>query len=379
MSTTSFKGVCIEKQASNHYLILGQVISRILNLSLISTFFKIFLNRPRKMNNTSLYYALPFWLFKDVHWMVVYICEAFLILTGNSLTIYIFFRNRKRLKRTSYLLINLAVADALVGMVLTLFISADVGIMLEKDVSLTFGETVVALDISASVASLSSLVLISLERMVAILWPLRHRLIKTRYFYVSIGFVWFLSAANVLSNLHLYNDITYDDSYSVFTSVTFVTSLVVITVSYLAIWISVRHNRRNAIPRNDRRSMGQSSKLAKTLFIVTAFSIMTSLPYGIIITLKEFSEDFFSFRVQIIMAVQYANSLLNPVIYCFRMPEFKASLKKLFCCHCSGGNSFHTNSTPFNKNSISLKNHSLSPTSGIILRSMEFTEANIRN
>ena len=376
MSTTSFKGVCIEKQASNHYLILGQVISRILNLSLISTFFKIFLNRPRKMNNTSLDYALPFWLFKDVHWMVVYICEAFLILTGNSLTIYIFFRNRKRLKRTSYLLINLAVADAFVGMVLTLFISADVAIMLEKDVSLTFGETVVALDISATVASLSSLVLISLERMVAILWPLRHRLIKTRYFYVSVGFVWFLSAANVLSNLRLYNDIMYDDSYSVFTSVTFVTSLVVITVSYLAIWISVR---RNAIPSNDRRSMGQSRRLAKTLFIVTALSIMTSLPYGIIITLKEFSEDFFSFKVQIIMAVQYANSLLNPVIYCFRMPEFKASLKKLFCCHCSGGNSFHTNSTPFNKNSISLKNHSSSPTSGIILRSMEFTEANIRN
>ena len=330
------------------------------------------------MNNTSLDYGLPFWLFKDVHWMVVYICEAFLILTGNSLAIYIFFRIRKRLKRTSYLLINLAVADALVGMVLTLFISADVGIMLEKDVSLTFGETVVALDVSATVASLASLVLISLERMVAILWPLRHRLIKTRYFYVSIGFVWFLSAANVLSNLHLYNDITYDDSYSVFTSVTFVTSLVVITVSYLAIWISVR---RNAIPSNDRRSMGQSRKLAKTLFIVTALSIMTSLPYGIIITLKEFSEDFFSFRVQIIMAVQYANSLLNPVIYCFRMPEFKASLKKLFCCHCSGGNSFHTNSTPFNKNhdSISLKNHSLSPTSGITLRSVEFTEANNRN
>ena len=378
MSTISFKGVCIAKQACNHYLIPSQVISLILNLSLVSTFFKIFFNRPRKMNNTSLDYGLPFWLFKDVHWMVVYICEAFLILTGNSLTIYIVFRIRKRLKRTSYLLINLAVADAFVGMVLTLFISADVAIMLEKDVSLIFGETVVALDISATVASLSSLVLISLERMVAILWPLRHRLIKTRYFYVSIGFVWFLSAANVLSNLRLYNDITYDDSYSVFTSVTFVTSLVVITVSYLAIWISVR---RNAIPSNDRRSMGQSSKLAKTLFIVTALSIMTSLPYGIIITLKQFSEDLFSFRVQIIMAAQYANSLLNPVIYCFRMPEFKASLKKLFCCHCSDGNSFHTNSTPFNKNlpPISLKNHSLSPTSGITLRFAEFTEANIRN
>ena len=45
--------------------------------------------------------------------MLVYICEAFLILVGNLFTIYIFWSIRKQLKRASYLLINLAVADFL--------------------------------------------------------------------------------------------------------------------------------------------------------------------------------------------------------------------------------------------------------------------------
>lgn len=50
-----------------------------------------------------------FLLFKEVPWMIVFICEAVLILTENVMTILIFWGMRKRLKRTSYLLINLAV------------------------------------------------------------------------------------------------------------------------------------------------------------------------------------------------------------------------------------------------------------------------------
>ena len=63
------------------------------------------------MNSTGLSH---FHLFIGVPWMVIYICEAFLIVTGNTFTVYIFWSIRKRLKRTSYLLINLAVANILV-------------------------------------------------------------------------------------------------------------------------------------------------------------------------------------------------------------------------------------------------------------------------
>ena len=59
-----------------------------------------------------------FHLFSGVSWIVIYTCKTVLILTGNSVTVYIFWSIRKRLKHTSYLLINLAVADILVGIAL---------------------------------------------------------------------------------------------------------------------------------------------------------------------------------------------------------------------------------------------------------------------
>ena len=42
--------------------------------------------------------------------------ESLIIIVGNIFTIFVFWKHRNRLKRTSYLLINLSVADLLVGL-----------------------------------------------------------------------------------------------------------------------------------------------------------------------------------------------------------------------------------------------------------------------
>ena len=273
-----------------------------------------------------------FLLFKEVPWMIVYICEAVLILAGNSITVCIFWNIRKQLKRTSYLLMNLAAADVIVGIGFTLLIGCNIVMMLEVEVSSIPILTVIIIDIGATVSSLLSLTSISLERMFAILYPYRHRLLKNRDYYVCISFIWLLSGANVISNLWVFEiNPNNEVALSIFTSATYVICLVTISGAYLAIWIS---RRRNRMSNDDRRSMEKSRKLAKTLFIVTALSIITCLPYGITIAFADFSGDLFLFRVQIVMVILYLNSFLNPVVYCFRMPEFKASLKKLFC-RCS--------------------------------------------
>ena len=46
---------------------------------------------------------------------VVLSIEDFLICIGNTFTIYVFWKKRRTLRKASYLLINLAVADLLVG------------------------------------------------------------------------------------------------------------------------------------------------------------------------------------------------------------------------------------------------------------------------
>ena len=270
-------------------------------------------------------------LSEGVPWLVVYICEAVLILTGNSITVYIFWNIRKRLKRTSYLLINLAVADFLVGIAITLFLWEAIAEMLDRDVSHGTVTTATMVDLIGTISSVLSMALISLERMLAILWPFRHRLLNAWYYHVSIGFIWLVSAVNVFSNLHLDPDTTKaDNAYSILTATTYISSVVIIVLAYTAIWISTI---RNQIPSDEhsQRQIKQNRKLTKTLCLVTALSVITCLPYAISIAFQDFLQHLYSFRAQITVALQYANSFLNPVVYCFKMPEFKASLRKLFC------------------------------------------------
>lgn len=253
--------------------------------------------------------------------MIIYICEAVFILTGNSITIYIFWSIRKKLKRTSYLLINLAVADILVGIGLIFWLWDGTAVMIKKEISSVIGKTAHIVDAIGIISSILSLALISLERMLAILWPFRHRTLSTRYYYVSVGIIWFLASLNVIVNVNIYN------AYSILTVVTVISSVLVITGAYLAIWITTRHSEISS--NVSARSAEYNRKLAKTLFIVTALSIVTYLPSGISIAFRDYINHLHSFRVQITVVLQYSNSFLNPVVYCFKMPEFKTSLKKL--------------------------------------------------
>ena len=46
----------------------------------------------------------------------IILLESLIIFLGNTFTVFVFWKNRNKLKRTSFLLINLAVADLLVGL-----------------------------------------------------------------------------------------------------------------------------------------------------------------------------------------------------------------------------------------------------------------------
>ena len=281
------------------------------------------------MNGTS---TEVFHLFKGIPWLITYICEAVLILTGNFLTIYIFWSIRKRMKRTSYLLINLAAADFLVGISISLFLFLHIAsvapTLVIRNTVVKIGVFVDAVGVTSSILSLA---LISLERMFAMLCPFRHRTVNTWYYHVSIGIVWLLACFNGVVNvtIDLYRTESHD-GFSYLMAITIICSVLIITGAYLVSWFSLT-KRSSRFRNNTCRSMEQDRKLAKTLFIVTAFSVFTCLPSGIILALRDYLQNMHSFRVQITFVAQYANSFLNPVIYCFKIPEFQASLMKLLC------------------------------------------------
>ena len=114
---------------------------------------------------------------------------ATLIVIGNTLTIWIFFKQRRR-KRAYYLLISLAVADLLVGVItVPLYIT----LMVTNHWLVIYTGT----DVLTGIASIYTIAAISLERMYAIGWPLRHRTASFRFHVCAITIPWI--AAGILT------------------------------------------------------------------------------------------------------------------------------------------------------------------------------------
>ena len=79
--------------------------------------------------------------------------------------------------------------------------------------------------------------------------------------------------------------------------------------------------------------MSAERKLSGTLFIVSAASTLTLLPWVIITCISIIQTvalwiEFTPYRIA--FTFYCLNSILNPVIYAIRLPEFRRALKELF-------------------------------------------------
>ena len=192
------------------------------------------------------------------------------MLAGNSIAVFIFMKIRNNLRRTSYLLINLTLADLLLRVAISLYLWEGIAEMRNMPVSLKVGDTAFVIDLLASTASPLSLSFISLERMLAIVWPFRHRMFETWHYLASIGTLWVLTVVNVAVTSHPVFKGSFNLATIGFSVIAFL-SITVTVASYLAIWIAIK---RNQLRNSASRSLAQHKKLAKTLCIVTTLSLL---------------------------------------------------------------------------------------------------------
>ena len=262
-------------------------------------------------------------------WKKVLLIEFIVIAKINVFTVVAFARNRHLRKRTTYLIINLTVADLLVGAVtgpLEIFVpdfDDRNGFNWKEFIILTS-------NFIFPLASQANLSLISLERLHATIFPFRHCLIeKWLYFKVIIGswmitlllaFMMSVLKEFALGELALYAIACY----------TFLT-LLIITVSNVIITIKVRSNP----PPHHFSAVASERKLSVTLSIVTVVSILTILPFSIWMGIGDhiFSQKSNAAVVHIhetLVLLYYANSIVNPLIYAIRMQEFRKAVKELY-------------------------------------------------
>ena len=265
-------------------------------------------------------------------WFAVFLTEFIVIIVNNVFTLIVFARSRHLRRRNTYLIMNLTVADLFCGAAA----GPDTLWFLKTGKRSKHGFRVLYLMIAdiCWIASLGNLALISLDRLHATLYPFRHCLVGKRIYYKTIIFSW-LGALILACVLHItrMNDVPFADRYPWIIYI-FLT-LAVLTISYAII---ISKFIRKAHVKQLGSVMSAERKLSVTLFIVSAASIITLLPWIIIICIAISSDHhswitLTSYRTAI--AIYNLNSILNPAIYAIRLSEFRRASKKLFCKNTS--------------------------------------------
>ena len=277
----------------------------------------------------------PFSASRCIAVLTVYGIEVVAIVTLNALTIIVYLKERSLRKRSMYLVINQAVADMFYGASLIydcLLYAGDICEIwtIHRPRHLHF--IIVVLWIASPLASLINLGAISLERTHATFRPFKHRLVKKKIFGAAVAIVWITAILTGILFQMISNSLGFEGVGIFFIS--YLSSslfcLLTIIVSYSSIAIKIVYETQP----HHHSATNRGRKLTKTLFIVSVVSLLLTLPFIIIMFCKALqlctSIPFYlgvSFQIMF-----YANSLVNPVLYTLRMPEFKRALISFLHC-----------------------------------------------
>ena len=271
-------------------------------------------------------------------WLTIFTAEVVAIVTVNLLAIILFMKNRNLRTRSMYLVISLTFVDMLVGVLSGVFFQFNLlrrCRLIKLNLSLVVGFSLASFYFFFPFASLTNIAVISLERFHATFRSFRHRFIKSWVYVVAIAAVW---AFPLIVSVILGVELLYLIGYHLYILESYCLLCLIITVvSYTSVLINFRFGDH---PQRHCAALLRQRKLTFTLFITTLLSLLLWLPYNIFLfvdwstdisnslSFKKYLDLIFSFRF-----LYYASSLVNPILYTIRMPDFKRALLSLFRRH----------------------------------------------
>ena len=274
-----------------------------------------------------------------ITWFAAVLIVSVAIVTVNLLSIILFIKNSDLRTRGMYLVINLTVADTLVGVISSLQVlpfpskackytnSLNVRFNREGKIITWF------LFYWFPLTSLTNITVISLDRMHATFRPFRHRVIKKWVYGVTISVVWVLAAMISTAIMMLLSFGKEESHIQYFWQSYCLLCLFVICACYASIIVKICCGAR---PQHHGAARRQR-KLTITLFIMTIVSLLLWLPFAVV-TFVFFTTDSIRslsslkiLRLDLSLIISfYTNSFVNPVVYTIRMPEYRKALLLLF-------------------------------------------------
>ena len=269
-----------------------------------------------------------------ISWLVVLIIECLATVILNIITIVVFVKKKRQLQRRStYLIIHLAIVDLLVGVVsgplqIEIEMSQFCPLWNYRQKTISSQHLSFAFVYLFSSASLTNLIAISLERLHATFCPFRHRFVRKWVYRAIIIVIWLITIVREVAQI-FFEGIADGAVINTYLYILFyAVSLFVIRVSYILIAIKVRCSRHPQFHSRSKRER----KLTGTALIVSLVSLLCFPPAMIYVACLRVSFTCFrNFHINIAVLVLFlGNSLANPIIYALRMPGFREGLSELF-------------------------------------------------
>lgn len=274
--------------------------------------------------------------YSNLGWCAAFGVEAVVIAMGNGISILalVYMRSPRKLRR--WFLLSLSTADMFVGAIaLPMYVYILATPQTESAQSFMFAYN--AVDIFSGLASVFTLIVISMERLYAVVLPFSHRHTKRKYYMIVIGCLWCLAA--LISGFFWLTMVHQFLPPAIFiypmTIVSFA-SVAIICIVYVTVWLRIKFFVNK---RTNTKLLGPSEE--KNIFfaigIVTGVFICTWLPFNIMNLMANFRTELVSSLpydvTYFVKFLHYSNSFVNPIVYTLKIPEFRRSVYGLFRCN----------------------------------------------
>ena len=205
--------------------------------------------------------------------------------------------------------------------------------------SQTYGKIVDTLWIHTTISTTFNLCCVTVDRYIAIFYPLRYQQIMTKAkCYNLIAFVWLSSVTLPLSRFLLQDTLTLPKLWLSFTIITVLFPMILVVFCYFWILKAASDKTKRISGGNSQTNTQwmQNYKAAITVGIVVGLFVVSWLP-SLVTSFVNYATESECQQEKLyrvvwvwVEAVAFTSSAINPWIYCLRADEFREALHRHF-------------------------------------------------
>lgn len=275
-----------------------------------------------------------------VHWIIVATSCVLgaMAIVGNIMVLFAVYSSENLKTISNYFLCSLAAADLWVGCFHTPFYTTLMALDTPSEGFILKFDFFIWLHILFT--STLSLCAISVDRYIAVKWPLKYiRLVTIKPCIFIIAMIWTIATFFAFPAVFIINLKAWSGYIAACSLLTLFVPLLTVTVCYIEI-VKISRSQTtkvenfNKIDIQQRKNHTKNKKAVTTFAIVTIVFVVAFTPnfvfalWFFFTTTCEGEYDVFK-RWTVSLFVMFSSSSANPLIYGFRNKEFKAAFKKM--------------------------------------------------